>query len=75
MQTENWLGLLKCAQVHEKKKNKNIDMKYRKRSRKKKGFFIFFFFVCLENQNGKQNGILQYHLLWFHLNQSTLYIF
>ena len=42
MQTENWLVLLKSAQVHEKKKNENTDMKYRKRGRKK-GFFIFFF--------------------------------
>ena len=37
---------------------KNIDMKYQKRGRKK-GFFHILFFVCLENQNGKQNGILQ----------------
>ena len=71
MQTENWLVLLKSAQVHEKKKNENTDMKYRKRGRKK-GFFHILFFVYLENQNGKQNGILQNHLFWFHLNQSIL---
>ena len=68
MQTENWLVLLKSAQVHEKKKNENTDMKYRKRGRKKGFFHIFYIFVYLENQNGKQNGILQNHLFWFHLN-------
>ena len=46
-------------------------MKYRKRGRKK-GLFHILFFVYLENQNGKQNGILQDHLFWFHLNQSIL---
>ena len=49
-------------------------MKYRKRGRKKE-FFHIPFFVCLDYQNGKQNGILQDHLFWFHLNQLILYIF
>ena len=58
MQAEKWLALIKCAQAHEKKKMKNIDMKYQKRGRKKV-FFHILFFVCLENENGKQSGILQ----------------
>ena len=30
------------------------------KERQKKSFFSYsFFFVCLENQSGKQNGILQ----------------
>ena len=44
------LVLLKCAQVHEKKNIKNIDMKYRKRSRKKGFFHILFFCMFGESK-------------------------
>ena len=29
------------------------------KERQKKSFFSYSFFVCLENENGKQSGILQ----------------
>ena len=45
MQAEKLLALIKCAQAHEKKKMKNIDMKYQKRGRKKFFFHILFLYV------------------------------
>ena len=50
MQTENLLVLLNSAQVHEKKKNENTDMKYRKRGRKKGFFHILFFCIFGESK-------------------------
>ena len=42
MQTENLLVLLKCAQIHDKTKFKNIGIKYRERDRNKSYFYYKF---------------------------------
>ena len=61
MQAEKWLALIKCAQAHEKKKMKNIDMKYEKRGRKKV-FFSYSFFCMFGESKWKTKW---YTTRWF----------
>ena len=59
-----------------REKNEKYRYEIPKEKKRKKVFFHILFFVYLENENGKQSGILQDDFLFcFHLNQSILYIF
>ena len=42
-----------------REKNEKYRYEIPKEKKRKKVFFHILFFVCLENENGKQSGILQ----------------